>query len=46
MIWLIGSVFFLGIILTGYESHLFPWPNLAGVVMMGIAGLIARKEIL
>jgi len=46
MIWLIISVFFLGILLAGCESHFFPWPNLTGVVMMGIVGLIASKKVL
>jgi len=46
MIWLIYSMFFLGIILAGYESHFFPWLNIAGVVIVGIIGLIARKEVL
>jgi len=39
-------MFFLGIILAGYESHFFPWLNIAGVVIVGIIGLIARKEVL
>ncbi len=46
MIWLISLVFFLGVLLVGYRGHLFPWPNLAGVVMVGIVGLIARKQVL
>ena len=46
MIWLIYSMFFLGIILAGYESYLFPWLNIAGIVIVGLVGLVARKEVL
>ena len=44
MILLLCLLFFLGVLLAGCESELFPWLNLAGAAMVGVAGIVARKE--
>jgi len=44
MIYLIGTIFFIGVLIAGSEGPYWPWPNLAGVVMISISGLWAIKN--
>ncbi len=45
MIWVLGLFFLSGVLLVGLNSHYFPWLNLLGVIIVGIVGLIARKDV-
>jgi len=39
--WVLGTMFSLGILIAGSDGSWFPWFNLAGVFLIGGAGLIA-----
>ena len=44
MIYIIGTIFFIGIVLAGSDGPYFPWPNMAGIVLFAISGLWAIKN--
>jgi len=43
MVWTASWLFAFGILFAGSDGQWFPWPNLVGAVMIGIAGLIANN---
>ena len=44
MIYIIGTLFFIGIMLAGSDGPYFPWPNMAGIVLFAISGIWAIKK--
>lgn len=45
MICTLALFFLFGALLTGLQSQYFPWLNLAGIMMVGIVCLVARKAL-
>ncbi|MBN1226406.1 MAG: hypothetical protein JXA79_05395 [Deltaproteobacteria bacterium] len=45
MICTLALLFFSGVVLAGLQSQYFPWLNLAGIIMVGIVCLLARKAL-
>lgn len=41
--YLIGTIAAVALLIAGSENPWFPWLNLAGVIIFGLAGLIAIK---
>ena len=42
--WFIVSLFLTGIALTGLGVNWFPLPNMAGIVLIGLSGLLSTGE--
>jgi len=41
MIYILGTLFFIGVHITGAEGPYFPWPNMGGIVICGAIGIVA-----
>lgn len=44
MRWIVSALLLVGLLFTGCESPVFPWPNLAGIGCVCLAGLLMRRK--